>query len=274
MIHRTWFALAVAAAAVGPGTGRAQVIAFDASSTGQLRGTQTLSWSHTVGAGNNRLLVVGTATEAPVSGNSVVTGITYGGVAMTQVTGAQQTGIETGVGENYADLWFMLNPPVGTANVSVTVTGMVADLMGGGVSFRNVRQQAPEAIGGAGTTSTTFTNLSANITTVSADSLVVDMGLHSTSGGTMTPGAGQIEAWDQFTVGGARSAFSYRFVPAPGTITDSWTADLNPQGRMAMSLTSFAPVAAVPEPSSVILASAGGLLFAAWRRRGRASTAS
>jgi len=52
-------------------------------------------------------------------------------------------------------------------------------------------------------------------------------------------------------------------------VTDSWTADGNPAGRMAMSLASFSPV---PEPSSVALTGLGGLLLAAWRRRGRGTS--
>src|SRR5262245_48032025 len=203
MIRRTSFGLVVALAMTGPVVCRAQIITFDASSTGKANTTSTLSWTHTVGGGNNRLLVVGVATEAnPIAGNSNVTGITYGGVAMTHVAGGQQIAMDTGVGtENYADLWFMLNPPSGSATVAVSLTGTVADVLGGGVSFDNVRQQSPEAIGGAATTATTFSTLSAGITTLSPDALVVDIGLHSTSNGTMTPGLGQIEAYDQSTGG-------------------------------------------------------------------------
>jgi PEP-CTERM motif len=269
MTQRTSLALAVVIAAAAPAACRAQSITFDASSTGQVRAANTVSWSHTVGAGTNRLLVVGTGTEDnPITmSNSVVTGVTYGGAALTRVTGAQRISMDTTAGtENYTDLWFMLNPPTGTANVIVNTAGTLDDLMGGAVSFANVRQQPREAVGGMSVTTTTFSTLSATITTQTPNALVVDIGLHSTSNGTMTPGAGQTEAWDQSTAG-ARTAFSYRFVPTPGQVTDSWTADgaTPPLGRMAISLAAFAPV---PEPAtSLAVAGAGGLLLAVWRRR-------
>ncbi len=268
MTRRTRLALAAALMLALPASGRAQPITFDSSGTGTVRGAQTLTWSHTVGAGNNRLLVVGTATEDnPTVGDSAITSVTFNGLALTRVPGAEQRAIDAGVGtENFSDLWFLLNPPVGAGNVTVNTTGPVADLLAGSASFQNVRQQAPEAAGGAAISTTNASTISADIITLSAGALVVDVGLHSTSNGTMTPGAGQTEVWDQSTAG-ARNAFSFRLVPTPGSVTDSWTADGNPAGRMAMSLASFAP-APVPEPSTLALTGVGGLLLAAGRRRG------
>jgi hypothetical protein len=265
MSRRTALALAAALALALPAAGRAQFITFDSASTGQLRATNTLSWSHSVGAGNNRLLVVGIGTEDnPAVGDSAVVSISYSGIALARVPGAQQRAVDTGVNsENYTDLWFLLNPPVGTGTITVNVTGTVADLLGGGASFHNVLQQPPEAVGGAATSTTNFSSIAAPITTLTPGALVVDVGLHSTSNGTMTPGMDQIEAWDQSTAG-ARTAFSYRLVPTPGTVTDSWTADGNPLGRMAISVAAFAQV---PEPSFPLLTGMGVLLFAAWRRR-------
>src|SRR5262245_15152673 len=133
MVHRISCALAAALVVAAPGAGRTQPIAFDAASTGQLRNTSSVSWSHTVGAGSNRLLVVGIGTEDnPGQGDSVVTGVTFNGVALTRVAGAQQQAASAG-SENITDLWFMLSPPVGTGTVAVNLTGTVLDLMAGGV---------------------------------------------------------------------------------------------------------------------------------------------
>jgi hypothetical protein len=276
MVRHTSFVVAVSLAMVDPVVCRAQVITFDASSTGQARNTRTLSWTHTVGPGNNRLLVVGIATEASPIGSSDVFQMFYGGFLMNHVSGSPQRATDMGVGtENYADLWYQVNPPVGTSIVQVFMSTTVADVMGGAASFFNLKPIFPNpySLGGAATQTSAFSTLTASITTNQTDSLVVDIGVHSTGNGTMTPGPNQIEAWDQSTVG-ARSAFSYRIVPTMGTVTDSWTADGNPAGRMAMSLAAFLSVSSVPEPSAVVLAGAGGLLLAAWRRRrGRVSQA-
>jgi len=89
-------------------------IAYDHSSSALIAPgtTPTLLWSHTC-SGSNRLLVVAVA----VQGNNPVTGVTYGGVALTQelnLTGANANA--------QASLWRLVNPAAGTANIIVSVT--------------------------------------------------------------------------------------------------------------------------------------------------------
>lgn len=94
---------------------------FDAvADTGFILG-KTLPWSHTVGSGNNRVLVVGVSTEidAPVGVPADrVSGVTYNSVAMTRIAG---TSIRDGNNRTGVEMFILVNPPVGTANVVATI---------------------------------------------------------------------------------------------------------------------------------------------------------
>jgi hypothetical protein len=108
-------------------------VAVDATSYAHAK-TASLSWSHTVGAGNNRLLVVRTAHR---DGNKTVSGVTYGGLALTKLADQNAPG-----NQNKATLWYMLNPPVGGASVVVTLSGTV-EASAAATSFTGVSQSTP-----------------------------------------------------------------------------------------------------------------------------------
>jgi len=157
----------------------------------------SLTFAHTVNAGSDRILMVGTGFNNNLGG-MVVTGITYGGVALTFVGG-----IENG-NDSRAEVWHLLAPVVGTANVIVTYgngapasnTGFVA----GAASFFGVDQATP--LGSVGTAMAT--DMLATVTIASAvGEVVFDTAGSEDSGGLMTPGAGQSALWN--TVGGSGS---------------------------------------------------------------------
>ena len=79
-------------------------------------------FSLTVNSGNNRMLVVGVGVND--NSASVISGVTFDGVALTQKVqwniGSQ---ITTGV-------FYLINPPIKTANVVVTLTGSNSTSMG------------------------------------------------------------------------------------------------------------------------------------------------
>lgn len=87
--------------------------AFDASSTTG-SGTSPLSWSHTC-TGNNRLLVVSVTQNVTTD---KITGITYGGVALTKLDGNVNV---AAIGTD--SFWYLLNPASGTNTITVTATG-------------------------------------------------------------------------------------------------------------------------------------------------------
>jgi hypothetical protein len=90
-------------------------ISVDATSntTNEFSSQSSQTWSHTIGSGAGRLLIVGSMTR---DGASDVSSITYGGTALTKGIDAKYSG------EN-SELWYMYNPPVGVANIVVTFTG-------------------------------------------------------------------------------------------------------------------------------------------------------
>jgi hypothetical protein len=83
-------------------------VTIDASSSGSATAT-SVTFSHTVSSGSNRLLIVQAAANTDVTGS--ITGATYGGTAMTQIATFDGNRILA---------WYMVAPPVGTANVVVS----------------------------------------------------------------------------------------------------------------------------------------------------------
>ena len=91
-------------------------IAFDAAASGTVTGT-SLTYAHTC-SGSNRILFVGVDVFNPNTDD--VTGVTYGGVAMTQIG----TSVAIDVQRDY--LYYLINPPTGANNVVVSKTSSVA----------------------------------------------------------------------------------------------------------------------------------------------------
>ncbi len=73
----------------------AQAITFDSASNAIGNAVSSLTWAHTVGAGNNRILVVGVSIRS----NGNATGVTYAGQALT-LAGSVANG-----GTNSAEIW-------------------------------------------------------------------------------------------------------------------------------------------------------------------------
>src|SRR5262249_16621092 len=97
-------------------------------------GASSLSWSHTVGNGSNRALVVGVV-------GGCVPSVTYGGVALThagQVYDNNRAPAST-------DLFVLIAPPSGTNTVQVTYSGCSSDIEAGSISFTGVNQSTPLA---------------------------------------------------------------------------------------------------------------------------------
>ena len=96
-------------------------------------GTDTISWSHTIADNNFRLLlvVVGSLFE--------LTSVTYG------ATGLTQFGTYVEAPQAHVSLWYMVNPPVGTATITVTSTDGGDYLEAGAMDYQNVNQTTPLA---------------------------------------------------------------------------------------------------------------------------------
>lgn len=151
-------------------------IAFDAASAAGNVSTSTspLTFSHTC-SGTNRILFV----EAGQRNASTVSGITYNGVAMTQIGTVLHPPLTTSDG-NY--LYYLINPATGAHNVSIAYGGG-ADLRGSSVSYTGAKQS------GVPDQSTTLTG------SATSNSMSLTLGANSWSimcigmdGGTATAG--------------------------------------------------------------------------------------
>jgi len=144
----------------------------------------SLSWSHTVDPGSDRILVVGVSLR---KNDKSVTSITYGGTG-----GFVQAGTQVGPGADHrVEIWYRLMPTIGTATIEVSLSGS-EDAAAGAVSLTGVHQGTPVGnFAGAGADST-----DPSVTVSSAPDEVI-LGVLSISGdvGTMTPGVDVTDHW-------------------------------------------------------------------------------
>lgn len=208
-------------------------IAFDSAATRAVTNAASASWSHTIGAGSNMVLVVGLATEDTSTTSLNVTAITYNGVAMTPVAGSTATAGSSTL--DRTQLFYVLNPAAGAHTVSVTFGGAANGINAGSVSLSGVAQSAPTAA--AINTATSGNTISASVAVATTGSWIVDVANSGASSSTLTPGASQTKRWgiSQSNSGGAGSTAA----PATGTSTVSWTASSSSQ--LALSAAVFAP---------------------------------
>ena len=184
-------------------------VSVDSTSGGTASVGTTVTVSHTVSSGSNRVLVVCIGMEY-ISGGFPITSVTYNGVALTEPggTGVIQSGL-------CCDLWYLVNPDVGTYNIVVTKTNSYAtavsaiSLFGGSTPTNDNSTQSASG-----------TSSSLGITAGSAGMLV---DVIVTSSGTPTANGSQtaFQAHTNFT-GTIDQSASYKTVTS-GSQTMDWT---------------------------------------------------
>ena len=155
-------------------------IEFDALG-GPTSATSTgLTWSHTVGSGLNRLLIVVTS----VSGVGVdITGVTYNSVAMTMA-------LDTGNNPSYR-IWYLANPDSGAHDVAASSNGDGSEtIRGASTSYAGINQSEPVETAGA-TGAVGGSPLTINITTVRDGCWLVSGG-KTDDAVTVSAGAGTV----------------------------------------------------------------------------------
>jgi hypothetical protein len=112
----------------------------------------SFTYSHTVGTGSDRFLVVGIRTSFT---GDLITGVTYGGTAMTfQVK-------ETTTTWFYTYIYTLVNPASGANNVVVSLSSSQGGVYPRSVSYTGVHQTSPvEGTNNGWTTSTNTLNTS------------------------------------------------------------------------------------------------------------------
>jgi len=178
------------------------VIVFDAAASRSCDpcDATTLSWSHTVGFGSNRILVVGVVINDP---SAAVASINYGASSLALIASPS----------HLIAMYRLLNPPIGTATVTVTFTAIPTrgPASGGSMSYFNVA--------GVGASSSNSGSDSPASVTVAANAgdLVVDVLGAGTAAVPVSVGSGQTQRWMRPTVG----AGSDKIASSPVTMT--WT---------------------------------------------------
>jgi hypothetical protein len=181
---------------------------LDASSKGVAAST-TVTFSHTTGIQNNRLLVVAVAYEQSTS--STIT-VTYGGVALSNLIGTAQD-------NTVVLLFYLVNPTSGAANVVITDTDADCAVIGGVAStWYNVDQGTPisEALPAAGDNDA-GPILGGSVASKTTVEIVIDSAAVTNSVTTMTAQDTQLQ---QDTAGDLR--FGSEYAAGSGTVVLDW----------------------------------------------------
>jgi uncharacterized repeat protein (TIGR01451 family) len=210
-------------------------IAFD-QATSTTGNTASLSWSHTVGIGTNRILVVGVSIR---NAGRTVSNITYAGLNLTRL-GFQNSGGNT----VRMEMWYLIGPPQGTANVTVTLSAN-ASVVAGGASYFGVDPITP-----FGTfTSATATSTTASTTVTSATGeIVMDVVAAQGTSWFLTIGGSQTAQWNAGTgtaPGDVRGASSRE--SGALSVTMSWTLLVSRPWAIGA-----APLKPVPDPDLIL----------------------
>lgn len=162
---------------------------FDAASYSRQTSGTSLTFSHTVAANANRILVVGVSYRAFTNPTAQVSAITYNGVALTK--SRRDTTVD-----RKTEIWYLKDPAAGAHDVVVTWTLDPADQVVGAASYYDVDQTTPIATdaGATGSSNTQAVSVAAD-----TNQLIVGVVATYPGGGGMVPlapGAGTTERWE------------------------------------------------------------------------------
>ena len=178
------------------------------------------TYNHVLGvaSGNSRIVIVSVGTYGNTQS---VTGCTYNGVAMTAGPSLylNQFGNIIGVAMFYI-LDSSLPASTGTYAVAFTYSGIIYNWASGTQSASGVGQSAPQATTSGSQNS--GASRSTTLTGISANSWVVDGLCVNLSSGSGTPGASQVQIWDN-NISGCTAMGSYYSSAAGGSQAMSWT---------------------------------------------------
>jgi len=232
------------------------VITKDAVSHAASSGSaSTLSWSHTLGAGSSRGLIIAvgeTDSVASPDQYAVVSSVTYNGIYATPLPNSVVYGGTSGMVQT--QLFYLLDselPAAGTYTIQVTLAGSIAGISAGAVSLFGVNQGPPEVV-------TTNKNTSgadlitSSITTLTNNAWIVDV-VEDGDVATLSADSGQTIAWQAEATSGTGGS-STEAVATAGATSIGWTGTAN---RLAESILDFAPATATVPPTYTLTTSTG-----------------
>ncbi|WP_420238540.1 InlB B-repeat-containing protein [Telmatobacter bradus] len=223
-------------------TFNASTIVQDAVSNANSTGSaSSLTWTHTLGSGSSRFMVIEVATADSTTGspdaNATVTGVYYNGVYATPVPNSQEYIGTTGMAQT--QLFYLtdaeLPSTAGTYTVDVELTGSVGGISAGAITLFNANQGTPEAVAtSAATCGSSTCSLNVAITTLSSNAWLVGVASDNEVE-TLAVNNGQTLSWTgNSTVGTGGS--STELVASPGATTMGWSATANALAESVISV--------------------------------------
>ncbi|EMI15641.1 Laminin G, subdomain protein 2 domain protein [Rhodopirellula maiorica SM1] len=189
--------------------------AVDTTSTGTSTGG-TVTVSHAT-SGTNRLMLVGVSLNQ--AAGETVTSVTYGSQNLTLV------GVEEN-GDARIEIWSLVAPDIGTANVQVNFSGTTDGNTVGVTTFTGVDQSTPlgtfasNSAASGGTATTTVTS--------AADEVVFSVvAVDDTVDYNLIPGTGQTERWDLLGGGDISGGGSTQTGAASTNVEWTWSGNDN-----------------------------------------------
>lgn len=230
-------------------------IALDAASTSTVKaGTGTITWSHTVGSGSDRLLVVGIAIALDDDVAVSCTAVTYAGVSMTLARRDEPTINSDGSTET--TIWMLHNPPSGEANVVATVSGDSSMTSAGtAVSYTGCNQSSsPDAVNGKTGTTTSGSQTFA-VTTVADNAWCFAVGVLVANDAITIAASHTSRGSANLDLGTTEGYCRTEDTNAPktpaGAVTIGFTLSNSDNYSWAMSGISFAPASGAPPTVSI-----------------------
>lgn len=203
-------------------------------------GTTPISWDHTVGEGASILIIQETSA---VDGGSLPPSITvtYGGTPLTMLSGSQSYGgtyFETSI-------WYLLNPPAGTAEVEITYGQGMYCLGSGSVSLFGVDTSTP-----FGTPATANgTSIDPAVTASGAVSGDIYLGQMNVGCAAYTESSPQTNLWNVQDVPADANycCFSGDYIPGADSGAFAWTgSNGSVSGWAAVAVRVISAAAAAP----------------------------
>lgn len=220
-------------------------VTFVSASSGSGEDTTSISWSHTVASGSQRVLFVGISSAALKSTWPTPSSVKFGSQAMSEVKGANNNiTINIFPGRLHSSIWVLTAPLVTTANITAVFSGTMVSMVGGSTNWTGVDQASPvrsnkAAIGDSTSPSVTVTSQTNDVV---LDNIAEKTGVATTEGASQTErydvhqstnigGAGSSEAGASsvamtWTLGSAQDWVQVGISIAPGAL-GSASADLN-----------------------------------------------
>ncbi|MCW4001640.1 MAG: hypothetical protein NWE97_00410 [Candidatus Bathyarchaeota archaeon] len=216
--------------------GTIEKIGTDTSGTGN---NLTLSFSHTLVSGTNRIVIITIGIE---NGNTTdVDSVAYGGQACTKAI--DHIGITAGGFRYLVEIWYILDadlPSDGSQTVNVTCSGIIYELEVNAFcsEYAGVTQGVPEATHGYNQTSgSTITN-----TISPSDNAWVISGVGAGNVGNWTHGEGQVEVLEFDDASSTFAVAELRGANGETSLSSTYTGTINRLCRASASWTEAAQV--------------------------------